>query len=818
MSENLKKYSFNELLNNQKVRVPKIQRDYVQGRINPKVDEIRKNFIHTLFLVVKGSKAAAELDFIYGSDRNDAFEPLDGQQRLTTLFLFHWMLGVELSLPNNKIYSLFTYETRNTSNEFCDELVQHKAIQFVEEAIKKNTEPSEIIRGRDWFKWEWKYDPTILSMLVMIDAIYGEILKSIQVKEGDELHYNIEKFISNGDSYRKNLENIKFNLLNLGKFDMSDELFIKMNARGKQLSDFDKLKSTLEEELQIQQKEKNEKGELLATPEEEKEWRTLMDGVWIDFFWHKYARQRIIDTENWEKKERKKERLKVANLSEIQFKKLLLRMIALQLFERENISDDIADVAYNLDEDKIDKLLLVYSDSLTDLRSKESYTVPSTSQTIDFKRLIEDVNLLLYKENDIFFEFSYLLSPDSHISPPDSQKSDKEDSLFDSFLETKVPNDVELTFYSMLLFLRAFPPVKEDWLFVQKDHKDWLKNLEVWVTSARNILLNDNNTQRIDKLQYSREATLSLQKLVGDLKSFIDEKKLDIESYGSVVWDFFASSNTTYTRLDNQSLAEEREKASLILLDSNWEKEIKEAEKHSYLWGQIRCLFKWSNNELEKFKQYRDKLISLLNFISNNHKTYYSAMLAFKPDCWENYNRLFQHNRDRDNSFKRYLRDDLYENGSSIKDLIDVWITSYNGLDVKDFLEKISELDCPMWIRCIVEDKDILDESWNKRLFKQDNHIILAQRKTSDSHCFDPILVYLRNLCRNKEFDPKTYKFYDSKGEPPHYFMLEKGGKTYHIEWNTKGDGYLIKEDDSDSQVEKTPQELIDYIKQIIEN
>lgn len=817
MSENLKKYSFKELLKGQKVRVPKIQRDYVQGRINPKVDEIRKNFIHTLFLVVKGSKPAAELDFIYGSDRNDAFEPLDGQQRLTTLFLFHWMLGVELSLPNNKIYSLFTYETRNTSNEFCDELVQHEAIQFTNEARLKDTTPSNIIRGRDWFKWEWKYDPTILSMLVMIDAIYGEILKDVQVEVDNKLHYDIDKFVSNGDSYRKNLENIKFNLLNLGEFDMSDELFIKMNARGKQLSDFDKLKSTLEEELQIQQNEKKENGESLANSEDEKKWRTLMDGVWIDFFWHKYARQRIIDTENWEKKKRQKERLKAANLSEIQFKKLLLRMIALQLFERGEISE-LADAAYNLDEDNIDKLLLVYSDSLTDLRSKESYTVPSTSQTIDFKRLIEDVNLLLFKENDIFFEFSYLLPPESRISPPESPKSDKGDSLFDSFLETKVPNDVELIFYSMLLFLRAFPPVKKDWFFVQKEHKDWLKNLKVWVTSARNILLNDNNTQRIDKLQYSREATLSLQKLIGDLKSFINDEKLDIESDGRVVWKFFAASNTTYTRLDNQSLAEERKKASLILKDSNWENEIKVAEEHSYLWGQIRCLFKWSNSYLDKFKQYRDKLISLLNFISNNHTIYYSAMLAFKPDCWEKCNRLFQHNRDRDNSFKRYLRDDDYEYGSSIKDLIDFWITSYDELDVENFLDEISKRDCPTWIRCIVEDMNILDESWNKRLFKQDDHIILAQRKTSDSHCFDPILVYLRNLCRNKEFDPKTYKFYDSKGEPPHYFMLEKGGKTYHIEWNTNGDGYLIKEDDSDSQVEKTPQELIDYIKQIIEN
>ncbi len=93
---------------------------------------------------------------------------------------------------------------------------------------------------------------------------------------------------------RQNLEHITFNLLNLGDFGLSNELFIKMNARGKQLSDFDKLKSTLEEELQIQQVETDEQGKSLATSEDEENWRTLMDGAWIDMFWHKYARQRII--------------------------------------------------------------------------------------------------------------------------------------------------------------------------------------------------------------------------------------------------------------------------------------------------------------------------------------------------------------------------------------------------------------------------------------------------------------------------------------------------------------------------------------------
>ena len=35
------------------------------------------------------------LDFVYGSKKNNVFIPLDGQQRLTTLFLMHWYLGLK---------------------------------------------------------------------------------------------------------------------------------------------------------------------------------------------------------------------------------------------------------------------------------------------------------------------------------------------------------------------------------------------------------------------------------------------------------------------------------------------------------------------------------------------------------------------------------------------------------------------------------------------------------------------------------------------------------------------------------------------------
>ena len=64
MSNNLRKYSFSDLLKLGKLRIPKIQRDYAQGRQSQKVDEIRKVFVHSLLLVVKGKRPSTELDFV----------------------------------------------------------------------------------------------------------------------------------------------------------------------------------------------------------------------------------------------------------------------------------------------------------------------------------------------------------------------------------------------------------------------------------------------------------------------------------------------------------------------------------------------------------------------------------------------------------------------------------------------------------------------------------------------------------------------------------------------------------------------------------
>ena len=80
-------YTYSQLLNEQKVEIPIIQRDYAQGRVDK--EELRNNFLGALLNAIQDEREI-RLDFIYGSTVNDSFQPLDGQQRLTTLFLLHW--------------------------------------------------------------------------------------------------------------------------------------------------------------------------------------------------------------------------------------------------------------------------------------------------------------------------------------------------------------------------------------------------------------------------------------------------------------------------------------------------------------------------------------------------------------------------------------------------------------------------------------------------------------------------------------------------------------------------------------------------------
>ncbi len=188
MNENIK--SFLELTDSYDVVIPMIQRDYAYGRIGE--EEKRDHFLKNIKLYLENENAH-ELDFIYGSvNESNCLILLDGQQRITTLFLLHWYLSLikdkngnhhfsdfSSRLNNGSDESKFSYKTRFSSTDFCNALIilNFYGINYVDKyvsIIEENndtTKLSEVIKNEKWFLPHWNYDPTIINMLNMLDSI-----------------------------------------------------------------------------------------------------------------------------------------------------------------------------------------------------------------------------------------------------------------------------------------------------------------------------------------------------------------------------------------------------------------------------------------------------------------------------------------------------------------------------------------------------------------------------------------------------------------------------------------------------------------------
>lgn len=247
-----KRLTFFQLIQEYHIQIPIIQRDYAQGRIT--AHEIRDSFLDALLAYLEENKKHRDLDFVYGNQSNEAiddeikFIPLDGQQRLTTLFLLHWYLAIKdfeiIELRKHLVFSKqgesqkskFSYETRTSSKEFCDSLlladVDLQKLLIPDEG--KNNSLSKTIKDSSWYFLSWETDPTIQSMLIMLDDIHAKF--------------------KNTDGYFQrliSLDNpvITFQFLDLKEFNLTDDLYIKMNARGIPLSPYENFKAKFEQHL-----------------------------------------------------------------------------------------------------------------------------------------------------------------------------------------------------------------------------------------------------------------------------------------------------------------------------------------------------------------------------------------------------------------------------------------------------------------------------------------------------------------------------------------------------------------------------------------
>lgn len=270
-----------------RIEVPLIQRDYAQGRDTER--EVREHFLkalHTTFVLASKDSAPLNLDFVYGSMEDGvtgSFLPLDGQQRLTTLFLLHWYLAwrddrhsdLEGMLWDGR-HSRFTYSVRPSSTEFFDGLVCYLPDSSPDDVPALRS----LIEDQPWFFSHWRLDPTIQSALVMLEDIHRlfKPTKGLFGRLTDD-----ERPV------------ITFQLLPLEHFGLTDDLYIKMNARGKPLTPFETFKARFEELLgELFPTEKRRLGDGDVSVAEFFERR--IDTRWTDFFWaHKNAKTNTFD-------------------------------------------------------------------------------------------------------------------------------------------------------------------------------------------------------------------------------------------------------------------------------------------------------------------------------------------------------------------------------------------------------------------------------------------------------------------------------------------------------------------------------------------
>lgn len=543
--------TFWSLLKNNRITIPIVQRDYAQGRKEQVI--VRKRFLKSLLSALKGEKPVL-LDYVYGNQENENITPLDGQQRLTTLWLLHWYLAMRLNLikQDNEIKKTllkFSYETRVSSSDFCESLC-NESITSVHDIEKKI-----------WFYSNYTNEPTISAMLRMLkgtgkeDGI-DEILKSAEETELMSYWDNLTREYDNNEQ-----PPIAFYYFPLEKYKLTDDLYIKMNARGMALTDFENFKADFLDLVKKRFKEDNnsiEEDELEIKASSRKvEFASKMDNAWTDIFWNFRTENDVIDdiylafinrfilnclivsdnTVSAEKWETKLQEKAAKNLGK-------------KLYREELSFDDFELYENEIDGEKIKALescLDCVSKNITHLETIQNLCNPQW----------EDVSRNPIKDKDNLIPQFYFI--------PKYYKT--EENGRQVYKVNEITLQERIAFYAVCVYL-------EQGDFDVESFKDWMRI--VWnfienVGSHYSVSVYVNGLRQIHNLkQYSHNIVLFLSSVDSNDPIFI---------YDGI----------------KEQVQEELEKAKKIQNDIKWKNKIIDAENALFFRGAIRFLYRDEN-------------------------------------------------------------------------------------------------------------------------------------------------------------------------------------------------------------------------------
>ena len=223
-NENLKEANLTTLISQYNFTIPEIQREYVWGEN----EKVISDFLNAIKNKIGSNNLTdtykLNIGFLYtytpeGYENKQGkpadFNLIDGQQRFTTLFLLTFYLAIKENRKeefknlirfqeNVKMY--FTFKVRNLTQQFLLEIIDKI----------DNLQTLKFIEKQTWFLNDYKNDISIKAMLKTLFYIH-------------KIFFDCEKF------YKKVLNHIYFWHFKTEVTSQGEELYITMNARGKDL-------------------------------------------------------------------------------------------------------------------------------------------------------------------------------------------------------------------------------------------------------------------------------------------------------------------------------------------------------------------------------------------------------------------------------------------------------------------------------------------------------------------------------------------------------------------------------------------------------
>lgn len=519
--------------------IPKIQRSYAQGRKSE--SDIRTDFLDDIFSVLASeNETPLELSFLFGSKQvlingvTDGFELLDGQQRTTTLFLLYWYIynREEKNIPD--FIGRFTYETRDTSTDFLTNITK-KSFCIDEK------KPSDVLKAKKWFTDDFNCDPTVCAMLNMLDEIHSR--------------YNNIKV----PCFVTKLERLQFYVLLLEKFDMNDELYIKMNSRGLSLIPFENFKASIVRYMKrhpdaVYGGDKPEDGEIPYWLD----FISRIDARWIDLFWQNPTSNDLIDIE------------KEIIINDYEIGNRYFRFLNRYFFTK-------AAILKGVDGKKLHALPYFFSHDCEEpeaekrLRGWGNYVklfnlIADNQKAISLPSAKYPVFSSIERIMETFLSYQEFILECIHADPYGNT------SDFDVLRKDKYYLPDKIIYAATTEFIEALP---EDYDFSSEIVK---KNFKRMIRVAQNVI--ENTTI---------ESDIPAVGVINALSEIIHFQ-------GATVDNFYYSLATNDLKSRNEQLMDEKEKAKEMfddggIFDETWEDAFIAAEKHPFFRGSVSFFF-----------------------------------------------------------------------------------------------------------------------------------------------------------------------------------------------------------------------------------